>query len=570
MVTFSPPVNALELGLLTRGSLREVSAEWAARRGSERAAAVAERQAEARMHRAHIAGALWDSQVAFLTVDGEGREQVDAVEIKPGTLVLVEGRMLRADWLADPAKLARSLASCGKHAGVHQTRDGKWGEHGLGCGTPQCPWCASGRAQSAQDKYKPQALKLLETGDYVAVNATLTQRVAYLDPDQPVVSGRFENEGHGYSVQGARLGAELDRWSASFTALRDNRGADGRAIWDAVVAGVAGVEWTGVDPRGRRRWHVHGHVLLIVRREELGEFSVDAAGNMSSPWVDALRARWCQVSDAEPTGVHVALVATSGQQVDKVERALREVLKYPYKPASLTPAQLCEALAAAKGRKMARPLGWWAPQCRVAYNVRELARAISQTPAGELAAAEVELYHQVPGERWNPWAQKYDPVWEQHTRRFDQADRDQVALAEARLQTQEPKAFQVYRLAKRVSLGTVEFGGGIIGTSHTDPATGRQVMPYRAGLQDEYPMDLVGEVMGSETRLVHVREVWEQRIGHRDDANGARWVPLLVQDLVGEGADPGPLVVLRDGELCDLEHIGAGELLAALGDWSER
>ena len=478
--------------------------------------------------RASIAGALWDAKMVDLRADDEGRLAVEAVEVKRGTLVMTQGRFLRSDWLADPSALARKLARCGRHSGVHRKADGGgWGEHVVSCGSPACPWCAAGKAQSAQDRYKPQAKALLASGDYIAVNITFTQRVAPLDPEQPVVRGYNEHEGHGYAVQGAGLLEELDRWSDAFHKMRDSR--RWRNFWKrSTAAGVMGLEWTGRNRARQLRWNVHGHGLFIVPRAELegpeGGFWVDEEGEVQGEWRDAVATSWCEFADAQPEGMSVKFVADSGTQEAEVDRALAEVLKYPFKPASLTPAQIAESLAATKGRKLARPLGAWSPQSNAARAVRYLAELVK---AGEVDEVD-----------------RLTPEWLHYG---GMSGPDLRALAEARVQALEPRAHQVYRQARKLVVVSQLVNGEWVEEMH---APGREL--------DEV-VAMGGLCLG---------ERWESRVGHRKDPCGVRWVPLYVEDLVG--AEPEQLTALEDGELVPLELEEADAILEALAQWEDR
>lgn len=286
------------------------------------------------------------------------RVAVDAVKLPSGAVLVTRGRMLRADWLADPKRLGRALDLCGSAAGVHMTQAGDLGEHVKGCNTLLCPVCGRRRARARADKWAP-VIKRLATR-YTLANWTMTQQ-AHMDgiPDGlELVSGyNQETPGlAGVSSHGETLLEALDRLRSTFDGLRYNRAT--RRWWNRhVVAFVLGLEWTCKTTNGRRRWHVHGHCLLVLDVEpgdlERCPLSSSPTGNVQyrGRFWDELRSSWCANSPgAQWSGQHLSVV-------DDVDDCIREVLKYPCKPAEMNPAQLAEALVTTKGRQFHSPGG---------------------------------------------------------------------------------------------------------------------------------------------------------------------------------------------------------------------
>ena len=324
----------------------------------------AEAEAEARRHREHMAATLSLCEVAEArryggADDGLGAVAVDAVALPSGEVVVIPGaRVIREDWEADPQALGRAFDRCGKAWGVHHAEGGGAGAHALGCGSQLCPVCARKRARERCERWAPVLGELAADG-YQLAHWTFTQpaRADHAEDALPVVNGfgRGPQGLAGLSSYGETLGDAVDRLRASLDALRYNRRH--RDWWNRHVAGfVWGIEWTARAKSGRRRWHVHGHALLVLRNVERAELGGRPdlwrdGRELAGPWRDELTRRWCSVAaGAMPAGQMLTAV-------DDHAEVLREVLKYPCKPASLSPAQLCEALSTMKGRQVHSPGG---------------------------------------------------------------------------------------------------------------------------------------------------------------------------------------------------------------------
>lgn len=169
------------------------------------------------------------------------------------------------------------------------------------------------------------------------------------------------------SVPGEPLSSALARLRDAWAAMRNGRASLG--WWRAtVLGGVYGVEATArrsLLPDGGPpyvpRWHVHMHAMVLLRP------GVDVDGW----WVD-VQSRWCEVSGGAPEAQHL-------RPVVDVADAVREVLKYPLKLATMTEAQTVDWLAVTKGLRWGCPFG----QLHGSSPVRQ--------SAGELAADCVDV-----------------------------------------------------------------------------------------------------------------------------------------------------------------------------------
>jgi len=297
----------------------------------------------------------------------DGRIKATAYAVDK-SIIRVDGRDLREDWTPDPQKLCRAMDACGKHRGLHR-KAGRLGIHVYGCGQALCPDCARRRGTKRAGAMLPVIAHLVAQG-YQVAQLTTTQIVGP-NLGRPVVllsqaeedhhKAALESEGamvtrDGWSVPGESLGAALDRHRDSHERLRDGRavvdtGEESRGWWKRTVrAFVQGIEWTGKAPGGFLRWHVHSHMVLVL----------DPSVNVDD-WFKTFAARWSSVSAGALDHAQDLTSATG----NKVEQAVFHALKYPFKPASLTHAQILEVLAAAKGRRFNHVGGAFHAQSRV-------------------------------------------------------------------------------------------------------------------------------------------------------------------------------------------------------------
>lgn len=324
----------------------------AASRGNETAAMAITKWEKARAAKRRIAAVA-------------GRSQVDNYELAPGSIkvlsfgvdgstVKVDGRALRKDWKPDPRKLQRALDNCGRNRGVHR-REGRLGTHVYGCGQALCPDCARRRGTKRAGTMLPVIAHLVSKG-YQVAQLTTTQVVGDELRRPVVLLSDAERRHHetaldkkglgtcstGWAVSGEPLGKALDRHRDSHERLRDGRakvetGEESRTWWKRTVrAFVQGIEWTGKAPGGFLRWHVHSHMVLVLDPD------VDVA-----EWFATFSKRWSEVSAGALEHAQDLTSATG----KTVEQAVFHSLKYPFKPASLTHAQILEVLASAKGRR---------------------------------------------------------------------------------------------------------------------------------------------------------------------------------------------------------------------------
>ena len=258
----------------------------------------------------------------------------------------------------DPGRMAAALAGCGSDHVVMLSRQvgraDRFRSVPCGCGSPVCPLCARARASRRAERLGPRVAALGAAGFRIA-SCTFTIPEHDDDPDSrlpiwtgigdlppdPIVEHRADfrdPEAIAYPVGGEPLVVMLARLRHDWRLFRD--GAF-RAGWRSTVAGYAyGIEWTGhreTEPEpGEKcaiyRWHAHIHALLIVR---------PGAG---PGWWDAVARAWCKV-----TGGDLRSQACREVTGDDIGGAIREVLKYPYKPGDLTAAQLAEVIVAARG-----------------------------------------------------------------------------------------------------------------------------------------------------------------------------------------------------------------------------
>jgi len=282
----------------------------------------------------------------------------------------------------------------------------------------------------------PRILGLAERG-YQIAQLTITQPVGE-DHGRPVVLVTpYEEKRHrlalqragtpirrdGYAVSGEALGGGLDRLRAAMTGVRDGNGKvdtgeRSRDWWHGTVAGnIYGIEWTGhkvkADPTARiPRWHVHAHMLVIFHP------GVDLV-----EWMRTFTSRWCDVCP----GASFRAQDLRALEGNRLKDAIHEVLKYPFKPAQLTHAQLLEVLASTKGRRFHLPGGFL-------HGNSKIGRAVSDLVKGDPP-----------------------PGWEDMT---DRQRQTVIDLAEVRANTDEREPVQVAYRPRRltVQLATGEDG----------------------------------------------------------------------------------------------------------------
>lgn len=245
--------------------------------------------------------------------------------------------------------------------------DGAIRAYPLTCTSRICPLCARFRANRAYRHWS--AVHEAAASDGAGLyHVTLTQRTAKPAPPGLVTPHEWARGWRGTlatpttvarTTEGEGLGTAYRRFMDAFRDVRQDRSS--RELWDGVGI-LRGIEYTGRDgpcrktgPRARKdcqlgvcghtnhpRWHVHGHFLLTVpaplRRH-----------------LDRIVTAWCRRSGALP----------SGQLWEEcAPEKVREVLKYPFKPASLTMAQRIETLAYARGSKPHHAAGAWDPRAK--------------------------------------------------------------------------------------------------------------------------------------------------------------------------------------------------------------
>ena len=199
--------------------------------------------------------------------------------------------------------------------------------------------------------------------------------------------------------------------------MSENRGMRRRR--DRLFSGSLGsLEWTGHRKLGGKkrsklaftikvvRWHAHLHVLLIIdpdvhipvdeegyaihpldhdKLEECGYKAEDCGwwGDLCDLWLEAIG----QQDDASAgwEGQKARLIGATGGRKDDVEGALREVIKYPFKPAEMTDAQICEAVATVVGAHLRTRGGMLHASSKVAKVATKVAKGeVTQESVADL------------------------------------------------------------------------------------------------------------------------------------------------------------------------------------------
>jgi hypothetical protein len=238
----------------------------------------------------------------------------------PDGLFLPAARWVSDRWHIDPQEIAARMDSCGTDAVVASTEAGALTVVPMHCRQALCPVCQRSAATKRVRATEPKLAGLVDCG-CTLLHVTLTQQAK---------SRGLRTDGGVTRDTGETLPAALDRWADSFRAARDGLGA----VWRSDVAGyVYGVEWT----ENRNRWHVHGHVLVVLRP---GVDPHQAGRSIVAEWVKT------------PSGGQMTRDAAA-QCFEEVEPSkVREVLKYPFKPAHTSDGGLLEVLAGTKGRRL--------------------------------------------------------------------------------------------------------------------------------------------------------------------------------------------------------------------------
>lgn len=262
---------------------------------------------------------------------------------------------------ANPERLAGRMAGCGQDHILTLGPDG-WRASPMGCGVPLCPLCAHVKAARRVARYQPMIEALARSWTVGMLTFTvpplevLEEYPIALEERDPIPvdtqSEALPSE-VGWPVPGETLRAAVERVKAALRLLRDGKH---RATWRELVLGYAyGVEWTGgvdygyagelagedyeelgdhpFDECRRYRWHPHVHLLVILA------LPASAPDHEAASWAHELREAWADVVG----GAMPAQDWTRIQPGEGLAGAVREVLKYPYKLASLTSAQLLAA-----------------------------------------------------------------------------------------------------------------------------------------------------------------------------------------------------------------------------------
>lgn len=361
-----------------------------------------------------------------LTPSGAPRVAVEGVRLGSGELVDVPGaRGLREDWEADPARAVLRVSSCSTSWPIRQrTSDGRWVAQPMTCGCSICPRCVVAGLVERRDKWQA-ALSWLHEHGYRLVLLTRTRRAVRPADPLPVVWTADDRERWGdcphptehpdYSVGYAVPGESLDAaWDALTTASRtviDSRGivswrgmpVSRREWWArSVVAQLDAIEATQVRETDEGlidwlRWHLHGHMLLVLDPSALGPDDVRADGTLdpSGEWYAAWLAGWTSEVDAQ-VEAQDARVLDAGN----IEKSLREVIKYAGQLDSMTQAGVIEWLTTTKGRRPHRAGGALhgaTKRGRAARAVSLLAQLTDAEDTAEGAGDTAELRSELAG-----------------------------------------------------------------------------------------------------------------------------------------------------------------------------
>ena len=283
------------------------------------------------------------------------RVAVEGVNMPAGTL-LVNGRALRSDWLACPAKLGANIAACCSAWKVGQV-GAKFKAQPHKDGSSLCPACARMKAVANVKKFAPIVEALAAAGFELAM---LTKTLFHEDwgnngDGNPVLLTEWERSfysdstpesvpidgvEHGYATSGEALLSMFTRYRKATRKVRNDSGS--KRWWaDTVIGSIEAMEWTGhglVDGKRVPRWHVHGHDFIVLRKGHGVVWDADGIARRDVGWLKTFQAHW---------------VARGGGPMVDLRRVdaggIVEVLKYPFKVGTLTNAQVVEVLCATKG-----------------------------------------------------------------------------------------------------------------------------------------------------------------------------------------------------------------------------
>jgi len=308
-----------------------------------------------------------------------GRLALDRVTWKKGGGVqAARGRFVTARWAVTPEKIVRRLSGCGrvKIAGRKGERAQVvtgWCDHRL------CPMCAQRRRQKEVLNWEAPMRELAAAGCSL-VFATTTHRaevgdgpLALLEGERiPTCQRRAVGEEIGTATGGESLGAAFDRIQGSMRAVVQSRAY--RDVYAAEVVGelLAYEATQSAKKGGGYRWHVHVHRLVALASE------VDPH-EWWSRWCD----EWTRHADATVQGQQMSVLPN---RPGEVERALRQVLKYPGKMDTMTAAGLVEFAAATIGRRWRDIRG----ALRKDGGAGRLAARLAVEELGELASEDMQ------------------------------------------------------------------------------------------------------------------------------------------------------------------------------------
>lgn len=338
---------------------------------------------------------------------GRWREAVEAVQVADAGVVEVEGKPLRPDWLADPARAAEAMIRCSVKYGVGWNATlSRWSEYPLGCGQAICPLCARRRAANRAAKWAP-VFRALSMQGYPVIMLTGSQPVntpaelrdalaaaaagaaaddqaqaeargdvysAWLqehpkwageaivmsDEEAQTLAYDGPRAPRGPSTPGESLRGAMGRLQDAFALLR--YGASRSWFTSSVLGGVVGYEVTArredKDADGNitgsvLRWHAHFHGVFVLYPGAdlpIAEETTDNGRKIArlrddGGWYGAWLRRWQEVSGGAPAGQDGQLLRAG----DDFEEAAVEALKYPAKISSMTRAQVVDWLACMKG-----------------------------------------------------------------------------------------------------------------------------------------------------------------------------------------------------------------------------
>ena len=360
----------------------------------------------AALSRAHAMDVMEDG----VTDSGIPRAAVTGMLITDGSsdsyeLCTMWGRGLRHDWTADPQHSAGRMARCSVGyaiTGAPGAQGAEWSSSPIPCGHHHiCPLCGRRHSWQEAEKWGPVLTELRKQGQQlVHMTFTIRSTESQLSMLPVIITEREWNAGYrpprgcrrakpgeqGVSAGGEPLGWGLDVLrTAKRTMTSSTRN---RARWARLVAGhIGGLEWTGHRKIGQPsrngfqlkslRWHAHMHILAVVdgdlavpTYEEVGpdgvvrHYAVHPSdkeamakagvtpeecgwwGDIVDMWTDAVEQAG---GTAEWTGQKARMVAVGEEDVEK---AVREVVKYPFKPGEMTTAQIAESVTTIKGSNL--------------------------------------------------------------------------------------------------------------------------------------------------------------------------------------------------------------------------